>query len=75
MTCVPSALRRKCNATGCEFSSSKFTTSEKPLTWSWLCDADIQNILVYKSYTVVKEFWAHNIVLCEQPRENKPLLI
>jgi len=60
----------KSNAVSGEWQS-KFTPSEKPNIWRWLCDADIKKNL-YKSCTMIKVFWGHNnIVLWKELHSNK----
>ncbi len=48
---------------------SKFTMFEKAYIWSLLYDANI------KLCIMVKANWGHNILLCKEPQNNKPLLI
>ncbi len=62
----PSTLHHKCNAVPGGLLS-KFTTSEKPYIWSWLCDANVKKTKTKKKCPMAKVFRGHNIVLSKEP--------
>lgn len=65
------SVTSECNVVPDELPN-KFTTSEKPISWSWLCDAKQLNVLVYKSCTMISVFF---VILCKDMHEIKSLII